>query len=354
MRARRTCLALLACASAMRSGFAAEKPIEVKVVVVTMFERGADSGDQPGEFQLWVEREHLDQVIPLPGGYHHLRLNSNGVLGLLTGIGTAKASASVMALGLDPRFDLTHAYWLVAGIGGGDPADVSLGSVVWADRVLDGDLGYEIDAREIPKGWSTGYVPLRRSEPFAQPVRNELEGELYQLNTGLVRWAYELTKRPKLPDDSKLREARARYRGLPNAQRPPFVAEGDTISASTFWHGELLDRWANEWVKYYTKNQGNYMISAMEDSGTLQALTFLKAAGRVDLNRVLVLRAASNYDRPPPGVSAAENLQTMNSGGYSAFLQSLNDAELVGDMVVDYLVKHWSGCRDHVPGAPPQ
>ena len=26
-----------------------------------------------------------------------------------------------MAVGLDPRFDLTKAYWIVAGIGGGRP-----------------------------------------------------------------------------------------------------------------------------------------------------------------------------------------------------------------------------------------
>ncbi len=30
---------------------AAERPIPVKVAVVAMFERGADTGDQPGEFQ---------------------------------------------------------------------------------------------------------------------------------------------------------------------------------------------------------------------------------------------------------------------------------------------------------------
>src|SRR5438874_13733919 len=42
------------------------KPIRIKVVVVAMFERGEDTGDTPGEYQLWVEREHLDQIIP-PG-----------------------------------------------------------------------------------------------------------------------------------------------------------------------------------------------------------------------------------------------------------------------------------------------
>src|SRR5271169_2316549 len=145
-------------------------PIHIKVVVVTMFERGEDTGDTPGEFQLWVEREHLDQILPLPSGYHHVRLNKDGVLGMVTGVGTAKASASVMALGLDPRFDLSKAYWVVAGIGGGDPADVSVGSAVWADHVVDGDLAFEIDARQIPEGWPTGYVPLRKGTPYEQPA----------------------------------------------------------------------------------------------------------------------------------------------------------------------------------------
>src|ERR1700682_6759657 len=77
--------------------------IQIKVVVVTMFERGEDTGDTPGEFQLWVEREHLDQVVAVPAGYHHVRLNKDRVLGMVTGVGTAKAAASVMALGLDPR-----------------------------------------------------------------------------------------------------------------------------------------------------------------------------------------------------------------------------------------------------------
>jgi purine nucleoside permease len=108
------------------------QPIPIKVVVVAMFERGADTGDQPGELQFWVERERLDRIIPFPQGYHDLRMNGEGVLSVLTGVGTARAAASIMALGADPRFDLTKAYWLVAGIAGVDPADASLGSAAWA------------------------------------------------------------------------------------------------------------------------------------------------------------------------------------------------------------------------------
>ena len=148
--------ALAVCAAGVRAQTAVQAPpIRVKVVVVTMFERGEDTGDTPGEFQLWVEREHLDQVFDVPAAYHHVRMNKDGVMAMLTGVATAKAAASVTAVGLDPRFDFSKAYWVVAGIGGGDPADVSLGSAVWADHVIDGDLAYEIDAREIPKDWPT-------------------------------------------------------------------------------------------------------------------------------------------------------------------------------------------------------
>jgi purine nucleoside permease len=327
-------------------------PIKIKVVVVTMFERGEDTGDTPGEFQLWVEREHLDHVLPLAAGYHHVRLNKDGVLGILTGVGTAKAAASVMALGLDPRFDLTKAYWLIAGIGGGDPADVSLGSAVWANHVIDGDIAYEIDAREIPANWPTGYVPLRMSTPYEQPVRPVLDGELYTLNQDLVGWAFALTQGVRLSDSDSMRTSRARYTGFLNANKPPFVIRGDTMSSSTFWHGTRMDEWANAWTRYYTGGQGNYMIAGMEDTGSLQALTFLNQAGRADIRRVLVLRTVSNYDREAPGSTPAESLKSMVGGNYSAYMPALEAAEIVGDKVVRDLVEHWADRESTIPHAP--
>ena len=317
------------------------KPIPIKVVVVTMFERGEDTGDTPGEYQLWVEREHLDQILPLTTGYHHVRLNKDGVLGILTGVGTAKAAATVMAVGLDPRFDLSKAYWLVAGIGGGDPADVSLGSAVWVDQVVDGDLAYEIDARQIPKDWATGYVPLRKATPYEQPVVEDF-GEVYRLNAQLTEWAFRLTKETSLPDSDSLRNSRSRYKGFSNAQKPPFVTQGAQLSSSTFWHGSRMDEWANAWTSYYTHGEGNYKVCAMEDSGTLQALRFLDQAGRADWKRVLVLRTVSNYDREPPEMNVADSLKTMVSGNYSAYFPALEAAEIVGDRVVRELIEHWA------------
>jgi purine nucleoside permease len=328
----------------------APKPIEIKVVVLNMFEVGADTGDVPGEYQYWVEREHLDQVLPFPQGYHDLRLNpKTGVLGLLTGMGTAKATASVMALGLDPRFDLTHAYFLVAGIGGIDPRMGSLGSAVWSDYIVDGDLAYEIDAREIPPSWSTGYVPLRRETPYQQPLTPE-NNAVFHLNPTLVDWAYALTKDTPLPDNDDIKARRQQYPG-DTAHRPPFVLRGDNLSASTFWHGKLMNQWAHDWVAYTTAGKGTYAICGMEDTGTMQSLTFLAAAHKVDLDRVLILRTASNFDQQRIGISAAESLAETKIAHYSAYIPALEAAYRVGHQVVDSLVTNWPATRDHLPTA---
>ncbi|HEV3200450.1 MAG TPA: purine nucleoside permease [Bryobacteraceae bacterium] len=328
----------------------AEHRIPVKVVVVTMFERGADTGDEPGEFQYWVEREKLDRIYRFPQGYRDLRMNRQGVLGIVTGVGTAKAAASIMALGSDPRFDLRKAYWVVAGIAGIDPADGSLGSAAWAEWVVDGDLAHEIDAREIPADWKTGYIPLRKSKPYELPRRVPDEGECYHLNPRLVEWAFQLTKDVKLEDTEDMRKRREEY-AEPNARRPPFVLKGDTLSAMTFWHGKLLSQWANDWVKYQSDGKANYVTSAMEDTGTMQALTFLGKAGRADPDRVLILRTASNYDQQRPGISAAESLAETKIGHYSAYLPALEAAWRVGRVVVEELVADWGEYRDRMwPG----
>lgn len=319
-------------------------PIKVKVVVVTMFEQGEDEGDNPGEFQFWVERFPLKETLPFPTGYRNLRYNSEkGVLGMVTGIGTAKSAASIMALGSDPRFDLTEAYWLVAGISGVDPNDASVGSAAWAEWVVDGDLSHEIDAREVPEAWPTGYIPLRLAEPYEQPMPTNNEGAVYHLNSDLTNWAYGLTKNLDLEDNKVIQNFRALYQGYPNAQKPPFVMKGAQLAAMTYWHGEKLTQWANDWVNYWSGGQANFVTSAMEDTGTLQSLTFLSNAGKVDLDRVMVLRTASNYTMQYPGITAAESLsgEKLSNQGYTAYIPSLNSAYLVGSTVVNEIVENW-------------
>lgn len=329
---------------------AAEDRVKVRVVVVTMFEVGKDTGDTPGEFQYWVERERLERVWDFPQGERALRSTADGtVLGVVTGTGTIHSAATIMALGLDPRFDLTRAYWIVAGIAGANPDVLSLGSAAWAEWVVDGDLGHEIDAREMPAGWETGHIPLRRKSPYEEPA-SPPEGQVFHLDPSLVDWAYRLTRDTALPDEPALVRHRALYTGYPNAQRPPFVLKGDNLASMNYWHGRLMNAWAEAWVRYYTGGRGTFATSAMEDTGTLQALTWLSRAGRADMRRVLVLRTASNYDMQWPGATAAQSLSGESlDKGYSAYLPSLEAAYRVASRVVHELSGGWSAYEKDPP-----
>lgn len=335
----------------------AKPPMKVKVVVVSMFEIGADEGDAPGEFQLWKARQKLTTQYPLPHGFHDIYANpETGVIGMVTGMGIARASAAIMALGLDPRFDLSQAYWLVAGIAGVDPADNTIGSAIWTDYVVDGDLAHQIDAREIPSQWSTGYFPLFTHAPFenadAVDVNNSQNGEVYALNLPLAKWAYSLTKDTKLLNNEAMDTLRAKYTNSTNARALPNISMGAHLSASTFWHGEKLNTWANDWVAYWTQGKGNFVTSGMEDSATLQSLSYLDSAGLVNKDRLLILRTASNFTMQPPSLSAAENLKLESSGdGYAAMGAAIEAAYNVGSQVTDYIVTHWETVKDTPPSA---
>ncbi len=336
---------------------AASKPLQIRVVIVTTFEVGNDTGDMPGEFQNWVERYPLPQTLPFPQGYRSLRYNPRDhVLGIVTGAGKASAAASIMALGMDPRFDLRQAYWILAGIGGIDPAQASVGSAAWASYVVDGDLAYEIDAREIPDNWPTGIVAYDRAAPFEKPEPPAVSDNgilAYSLNDGLTSWAYGLTRSLALPDDDKLKSARAGYPDQPNAQRPPFILKGDTLTADRFWIGARMTDWAEKWVPYWTKGEGRFTTSAEEDAAYLQALTFLAHAGRVDLARALDLRTGSDFSTPPKGVSAADFLKSEATGNYAAYGEAIENAYLVGSRVVRELADHWPLYRQTPPTAKP-
>jgi purine nucleoside permease len=323
-------------------------PIPVKVVVVTMYENGALTGDKPGEAQFWVERQKLSRVLPFPLGEYELCMNDRGMLLICTGGGVTNASSSIMALGLDGRFDLSRAYWLVAGIAGGDPLDVSIGTAAWARHVVDGDLLYEIDAREIPADWPYGMLPLGARRPNDKADGWSVDTIHYELNGGLVNWAYALTRDHPLADSPGLEKYRSRYAAYPAATRPPFVTIGDSLSSSKYWHGERMNRWANDWVKLQAGSQANFMMANMEDSGTLTALRRLARVGRADLKRVLVLRTASNYSMQPPGESAAESATAEYPDAGSPALEAAYE---VGNRVAQALISGWERYRDEVPTA---
>lgn len=347
MKSVATCLALVLLAAGRLGAQAA--PIPIKVVIVTTFEEqgGPDaSGLSDGEASRWIAGLHLNRLLPLRTAFHPLRLNDDGVLLMMTGCATARAAASTMALGLDPRFDLSKSYWLLAGIAGVDPLQASQGSAAWAEWVIDGDLDFYVDEREIPASWPDGHVPWNGVSPFSAGENN---GEAYQLNPALVHWAFALTRHTPIPDSPAMAQFRSHFVGFPQAQRPPFVLIGDNLACATYWQGTLATRWARRWVKLYTGGQGKFVTASCEDAGFMQAMAFLAQGGKVDWNRVLVLRTASDYSLPRPGVTSADSLRYDGQHAYLAADEAFQSAYVVGRVVVDELLTHWPRYRDRPP-----
>lgn len=177
----------------------------------------------------------------------------------------------------------------------------------------------------------------------------------FTLNAGLVEWAYQFSSGAvQLPDDANLQALRARYTNAPAAQHPPAITKSAVLAAGTFWIGELLNTWAENWVKYWTSGQGVFTTTAEEDAAFVQALTFLSQVQAVDLKRVVVLRGASDYSVPPPGQTAAQLLASeVDATGYSGFAESLSSTYLAGSAVVNELSGNWRHYRDNVPSAQP-
>jgi purine nucleoside permease len=185
------------------------KPIVVKVVVLTTFESGASAGTgtRAGEFGLWADRLPLRHRLKVPGIEGRVLLSDDGVLGVVTGM-RARPRESVTAIILDPELDVSHAYWIVAGIAGVDPRAGSIGSAAWARYVVDADPVFEMDDREIPKDWPEGLWSLGTDRPGAKGSAPGSSEMVWKLNPGLVNWAYALTRDTPLPDTADLKAAR--------------------------------------------------------------------------------------------------------------------------------------------------
>jgi purine nucleoside permease len=321
------------------------KPLPIKVVVVTTFEIGADTGDFAGEFQPWVEGLPLKHEIRIPGIRHVARYSDDGVLVIVSDM-RGRTRESVAALILSPQFDLTRAYWLVSGIAGVDPKVASVGSAAWARYVVDADPIYEVDARDMPADWPYGLYSNDAERPNVKGKAEGSSAMAWTLDKGLVDWAYTLTKDIKLPDNAALQAVRAPYVDAPQGQRPPFVLQGDALGTVRFWHGPRLTQWAEDWVKLWTDGAGTFTMTDCEDQGVLDVLDVYATSGKIDRRRVLVLRTGSNYSRAPQGQTSLPHVFHEES-----LKASFDSAFRVGSVVVRELTGHWDRYADTLPTA---
>ena len=329
---KRFILGLLAAVLLAAPAFAV--PIPIKVVILTTF---------PGEFKAFAARMPLTETVTAPGIEMPVHYSKNGVLGVVAGM-RGRPRESVAALISSGQFDVSHAYWIVAGIAGVDPRVASIGSAAWARYVVDADVTYEMDDREIPAGWPYGIYSLKTTEPNKKGSAEGSSGMVWKLDEGLLDWAYTLTKSVTLDDNPNLAKARAGYASEPMALKPPFVLIGDDLGTQRFWHGERRTQWARDWVKLWTDGAGTFVMSECEDHGIMDVLTIYGAQGKVDPRRALILRTGSNYTREADGVDPV--LRDFAYGGAEAAFEA---AYRVSAPVVDALVKGWDRYATTLP-----
>jgi purine nucleoside permease len=328
--------AILACGAAAAHA-AADKPIPVKVMVISMFAL---------EEAEWTGKLKLDRAIPVPGLsplYPAVRCNKDDVCHLTTDMGKANAAASISALVFSGLFDLKRTYFLVAGIAGVDPARGTIGTAAWSRYLVDSELAWEVDARERPAGWSTGYLGINTGAPGVKPDLG-YGTEVYKLDDRLADMALSLSRGVVLSDSPGARAYRAHYPEAP-ANQLPQVTQCDSMTGNNWFHGELLGQRAREWFKLLTDDHGTYCMSSQEDNATYTALKRGAEEGLLDLRRVAVLRTASNFDRQYPGLTALDSVKA-DSGGFAPAVTNLY---LAGSPLVVDIVKRWPLWKDGVP-----
>ncbi len=309
---------------------AADPAIAPKVLVITMF---------GGEAKPWLDGDALGQKIPVPGlskDYPNVICSDGGLCMMTTGMGYANAASSIAALVFGGRFDLTRTYFLISGIAGVDPAQGTLGSAHWARFVIDGGLQNEIDPREAPSDWTSGYLAMGAPAP-GEKAELHYGDEVYRLNEQMLQAAFRLTKGADLVDSDAAKAYRAKY-AEPAATAPPQVSICDTISSDTWWHGARLGAAMEAYARLVTNGEANPCTTQQEDSATVTALKRGAEAGLIDFTRIAVLRTAANFDREAPGQSAAESLRA-RSGGY---VPSVANAHRLSAKLANAIVEDWA------------
>jgi purine nucleoside permease len=239
------------------------------------------------------------------------------------------AALSIAALVASPDFDLSKTYFLIAGIGGINPKVGTLGSVILAHYVVQVDLQYELDAREMPPSWSTGYFAQRSLGPN-KPPKSFYGTEVFELNRNLRNVAVMFALNASLTDSEPVMQHRGLYLDTPDgmykaATASPSVIEADVSSSNVYFHGKLLSEAFSNTCKTFTNGAANYGITEQEDSGILAALLRGAAQNKVDFSRIILMRTASNFDQPPARHALVIPLHS-GHGGYQLAIENIYQA----------------------------
>jgi purine nucleoside permease len=270
-----------------------------------------------------------------------------GMIVLTTPSAEINAAATVSALVHSQRFDLTSTYFMVAGIGGVNPEVATICAVTFARYAIQVAMQYEIDPRELPANFSTGYVPQGSTLPSEYP-QSIYGTEVFEVNQNLQRIAASFARKATLNDSSAAVTYRAKYATsdlYAAALETPSVIECDVATSDVYYSGKLLGEAFSNYTKLVTNGTGNLCTTAQEDNATLEVLLRAATTKLVDFSRIIIMRTASDFDRPYPGEEASVNL--FESSKQGAFAPAIKNIYLAGIKVVEGILDGWNSTFVH-------
>ena len=117
----------------------------------------------------------------------------------------------------------------------------------------------------------------------------------------------------------------------------PGIVACDTATSDVYFTGALLADAFDNTVSLFTNGSAVYCSTEQEDTATLEALLRGAASKSVDFSRIIVMRTASDFDRPYAGQAVLDNLVN----GFQGFDPSIRNIYLAGVKVVQGIVGGW-------------
>ncbi|GMM34536.1 hypothetical protein DASC09_018610 [Saccharomycopsis crataegensis] len=284
---------------------------------------------------IWYEKLDFAHNITVPGLsplFPHVHCVTNySICQFITGESEINAAASVTALMLSPLFDLSETYFLIAGIAGGDPSQVTLGSATFAEYVVQVGLEYEVDSREIPEkyNWTTGYFPYDSYEPDAYPG-SWYGTEVFRVNGKLRDRAFELASNVTLSVGTAKNVAFRELYDYAPANQAPAVVKCDGVTSDTYWFGDILTSYFSNLTHTMTNGSATFCATAQEDNASMEAIMRAHLFGLADFSRVVVMRTISDFARAPPKYDddAINFFNNVSQGGSYVSIENIYRAGL--------------------------
>lgn len=187
---------------------------------------------------------------------------------------------------------------------------------------------------------SSRYVPQGSTNPTEYP-QSIYGTEVFEVNDALRQLAIGFASKAVLNDSAAAQAYRANYASTSayNAgSTGPSVVACDVATSDVYFSGSLLSEAFENTTKLFTNGSGKYCTTAQEDNATLEALLRGAVANLTDFSRIIVMRTASDFDRPYAGEAATTNLWWANQGGFDPAIANIY---LAGIKVVEGILGGW-------------